>query len=136
MMASLSDVPIPDNGWRDSCERMLRDNLTLDSNEWAAYVVDGPDGVPVASGVGWVQWHPPGPRNISGRPGCIASMSTLPEARGRGCARAIFAALMAWFDSVGVTRVDLLASEMGEPLYTEFGFTVSASKAMTWVRPL
>jgi GNAT superfamily N-acetyltransferase len=134
MLASLAREPVPDNGWREACEQALREKLKTESTEYAAFVVDGPDGVPVSGVVGWLNWHPPGPAELSGRAGFIASMSTLPEARGRGYARATFTALMAWFEEIGATRVELLASDFGEPLYTQFGFKVSASKAMRWVR--
>lgn len=133
MAEAVSGVPPADNGWRESCESQLRDKIAGD-DDWVAYVVDGPDGVPVSSGIGWVHWHPPAPSNITGRAGFVASMSTLPQARGRGCARAIFTALMQWFDARGITRIDLHASGMGERLYQEFGFTEPESKAMTWVR--
>ena len=132
MFASLTDGPVADNEWRQSCDRMLREKLQPGSTEYAAFVVDGPDGVPVSGVVGWLNWHLPGPGEITGRSGFIASMSTLPEARGRGYGRAAFAALMAWFESIGATRVELLASDMGEPLYAEFGFKVLRQKAMRW----
>ena len=135
MFVALSDKPLPDNGWRESCAATLREKLQPGSRDHAAFVVDGPNGVPVSGVIGWLNWHPPGPLELTGRSGFIASMSTLPDARGRGYGRAVFAALMAWFEEVGTTRVELLASDFGEPLYQQFGFTVSESKAMRWVRP-
>ena len=134
MIDALSTGPLDDNGWRASCERLYRERLTPGSSEWAAYVVDGPDGVPVCGVVGWVLEHPPGPRNASPRRGYVASMSTLPHVRGRGLGRAVFAELMRWFDSIGIDQVELLASDAGEPLYRDFGFIESKSKAMTWLR--
>lgn len=41
---------------------------------------------------------------------------------------------MEWFDEIGIDEVSLLASDMGEPLYASFGFTVSGPKAMVWLR--
>lgn len=133
MVESVNGTPPEDNGWRESCEAQLRERLAAD-DMCIAYVVDGPGGVPVSCGMGWVQWVPPAPSNVSGRMGFVASMSTLPQSRGRGAARAIFAALMAWFEQQGVTRVDLHASDMGEALYREYGFSEPRSKAMTWSR--
>ena len=134
MIESVNGTSVSDNGWRQTCEQMLCDKLMADSQEWAAYVVDGADGVPVSCVVGWVLEHLPGPRNITSHRGYVASMSTAPEARGKGYGRAVFAALMAWFDAVGIDEVSLLASDMGAPLYAEFGFTVSGPKAMVWLR--
>lgn len=135
MIETFLDRPVEDNGWRGSCEQLFREKLTPGSNEWAAYVIDGPDGVPVCSVVGWVIEHVPGPKNTSHRRGYIASMSTAPALRKKGYGRAVFAALMEWFDTIGVQEISLLASHMGEPLYAEFGFRVSTAKAMTWRRP-
>ncbi|MEO6715090.1 MAG: GNAT family N-acetyltransferase [Mycobacteriales bacterium] len=134
MIESVNGCAPADNGWRQTCERMLRDKLAPDSQEWAAYVVDGPDGVPVSCVVGWVMEHLPGPRNVSPGRGYVASMSTAPDARGKGFGRAVFAELMEWFDVIGIDEVALLASDMGEPLYADFGFTVSGPKAMVWLR--
>lgn len=93
MIESAWRKPVPDNGWRQSCEEMFREKLVPESTEWAAYVVDGPDGVPISSAVGWVQCHPPGPGDI-----------------------------------------DLFASDMGESLYADFGFTERGHKAMSWAK--
>ncbi|MDQ1710228.1 MAG: hypothetical protein QOG49_1613 [Frankiaceae bacterium] len=134
MIDALSTGPLPDNGWRASCELLYRERLTGGSRDWAAYVVDGADGVPVCGVVGWVLEHPPGPKNPKPRRGYVASMSTVPQARGRGLGRAVFAELMRWFDSIGIDQVELLASAAGEPIYREFGFMESASKAMSWLR--
>lgn len=120
--------------WRERCEAMLAERLAVDE-DFAAFVVDGPDGVPVSSGVGWIVQHLPSPHNPHGRRGHISTMSTLPEFRGRGYARAIVAALLDWMAAQGVTRVELRASSMGEPLYRSLGFTDVSEPTLLWLAP-
>ena len=133
MIESIFDGPSGDD-WRDECARVLQRRLA-DTDGFAAFVVDGADGVPVACGIGWVEQHLPGPRNLSGRFGHIASMSTLPEHRGQGYARLVLGALMDWYAEIGVPRVHLNAAPMGERLYREMGFTDRQMPALTSTRP-
>src|SRR4051812_8505014 len=72
--------------WRATCVRTFARRLAEEPEEFVAFVVDadggsGPGGPLVASGVGWVEVHLPGPTNLTGRRGHIASMSTDLEAR-------------------------------------------------------
>ena len=117
--------------WRSSCARVLAERLD-DTERFVAFVVDGPDGVPVSSGVGWVEQHLPGPRTPSGRFGHIASMSTLPGHRRQGHGGAVLQALLDWFGSVDVTRVHLHAAPAGERLYRSAGFVDRTMPALTW----
>lgn len=116
--------------WRKYAEEHFRESLVR--SDFAAFVVDGPDGGLLASGIGWVERHLPGPRNETGRRGHIASMSTNADARRQGHGRAIFAALLGWFDELGVTRIDLRATPMGEPLYRSFGFAEGGGAPLTY----
>ena len=134
MLSSFFDE-VPGGEWREMCRAMFEERLADESGDFAAFVVDGPAGVPVSSGVGWVQQHLPSPRNQHGRRGHIASMSTLPEHRGHGCATAILSAMLAWMESLGVTRVELRASVMGEPVYRALGFEVTAEPTLVWTAP-
>ena len=120
VMFDAMDVDHSDPGWAESCARVLRKCLA--DGSMAAYVVEE-EGRVVAGGVAMVAQRLPGPRNPSGRHGYVQSMATDPEARGRGHARAVFAALMAWFEEQGVTSVDLHATPYGAPLYRSFGFS-------------
>lgn len=120
--------------WRASCARVLEERLA-DTERFAAFVVDGPNGVPVSSGVGWVEQHLPGPRNPSGRVGSIASMSTLPEHRRQGHGGAVLQALLDWFASMGVQRVHLHAAPAGERLYRSAGFVDRRMPALSWSAP-
>ncbi len=76
----------------------------------------------MCSGVGWVNLYLPGPTAPDGRCGHVGSVSTGERARRQGHARSVLQALLAWFDELGVTRVDLRAAPMGEWLYRRLGF--------------
>lgn len=104
----------------------------LGSGELFAAVVDGGDGWLAACGIGMVSQRVPGPGNPSGRYGYIQSMVTDERARRRGLARAVLAALLDRFGELGVSRVDLHASTMGEPLYRSAGFAPGAHPELRW----
>ena len=90
------------------------------------------DGNVVAGGVGWVVEHLPAPGQLDGRRGHISSMSTDPAHRRQGHARRVLLALMEWFASMGVPRVDLRATEDGRPLYEQTGFRELGGATMAW----
>ena len=106
--------------WARTCAAVLRAELA--SGAMAAFVVEE-GGRVVAGGVGMVAQRLPGPRNPTGRHGYVQSIATDEEWRGRGYARAVFAALLDWFEENGVTSVALHATGAGAPLYRSFGFT-------------
>ncbi len=119
--------------WQASCHDAFVRRLAQ-PDRFAAFVVEN-DGRVVSCGVGWVEEYLPSPRQYDGRRGHIASMSTEPAARRRGHARAVFAALMAWFASYDVPRVDLRATPDGQPLYEAFGFRALGGATMAWTVP-
>lgn len=106
--------------WAGTCAAVLRSQLS--NGAMRAYVVEE-DGRVVSGGVGMVEQRLAGPGNPSGLHGYVQSMATDPEARGNGYARAVFAALLEWFDERGVTSIALHATPYGAPLYRSFGFT-------------
>ncbi len=119
--------------WQTSCHDAFVRRLT-EPDRFAGFVVEDAGRV-VSCGVGWVEEHLPSPRQHDGRRGHIASMSTEPGARRRGHARDVFAALMAWFASYDVPRVDLRATPDGRPLYESFGFRALGGATMAWTVP-
>lgn len=119
VMFDAMEVDHADPEWAKACEAILREQLG--SGAMAAFVVED-DGQVVACGVGMVHQRLSGPRNPGGRYGFVQSMATDPAYRERGYARAVFAALLAWFDEQDVPAIDLHASPYGEPLYRSFGF--------------
>ena len=109
--------------WAVECDRVLR--AALADGSMAAYVVDRAGGGLRACGVGMIAQRLPGPKNTSGRYGYVQSMATDVDARRQGHARAVFAALLAWFAERGVTAIDLHATGEGAELYRQFGFSES-----------
>lgn len=118
--------------WRDASTAMFRRRIAEEPDDFVAYVVEV-DGRVVSSGVGWLSTHLPNPRNLSGRRGHIASMSTEPAHRRRGYARQVITALVEWFAERGIVRIDLVATAEGEPLYRSVGFAEHQdAQALVW----
>lgn len=93
----------------------------LDSPSFGAFLAVE-DGRAVGSGGVSLYDNPPGPRPTT-REAYVMSMFTEPEARGRGVARAVLAALLDFARQAGgVGRVWLRATEMGRPVYLRAGF--------------
>jgi GNAT superfamily N-acetyltransferase len=98
-----------------------------------AAVVDGPDaGTLAACGVGMVAQRLPGPHNPTGRYGYVQSMVTDEQHRGHGLARQVLSLLMDRFSELGVLRVDLHATAVGEPLYRSAGFSEGQQPELRW----
>jgi GNAT superfamily N-acetyltransferase len=119
-----------DERWRERNVEHFRARL-LDSESFAAFVVDKPDGGLAACAVGWLNPHLVGLRDLSGRTGYIANMSTDAVYRRRGYGRATLVALLEWMRSTRVGRVNLHASADAEKLYRSLGFTDPQEPALT-----
>ena len=122
------DPTVP--GWVQACEEAFVRRL-VEPERFSAWVVEA-DGRPVSSGVGWLEEHLPSPGSFDGRRGHVASMSTEPDHRRRGYGRLVLTALMGWFASLEVPRVDLRATSDGRPLYEELGFRELGGATMAW----
>lgn len=79
-------------------------------------------GAPVASGCVWVMRIHPRPGALTGETPYLLSMYTAPAARGRGHAKRIVKAAMAWAKKEGYPRMTLHASTMGRRLYESLGW--------------
>ena len=120
-----------DGTWQEGCARVLQDALA--DGSMAAVVVDRPSGDGLAAcGVAMVGQRLPSPGCVDGRYGYIQSMCTDERHRRQGLARLVFERLMQWYADAGVTRVDLHASRMGEPLYRQLGFTDPVEPELRW----
>jgi ribosomal protein S18 acetylase RimI-like enzyme len=111
----------------------------LTSGEFFAAVVDGDgghdddgDGHLAACGIGMAARRVPSPGNPEGRYGYIQSMVTDERDRRQGHGRAVLLALLDRFAALGITRVDLHASAMGEPLYRSEGFRPGRQPELRW----
>ena len=110
-----------DDGWRKPAREALIDRLP--SETLAAFVVDRPDGPGLAScAVGTIEHRLGAPGDPQGRTGYVFSVATDPDMRRRGFSRQCMTALLEWFHSQGVRKVDLRASAEAEPLYRSLGF--------------
>jgi GNAT superfamily N-acetyltransferase len=111
-----------DAEWAELCRAELREHLT-EGRVLVAMVVDAPDGSGLAAaGVGVIDLRLPAPGRLSGRVGHVSSMCTDPQWRRRGYARAVLDAVVDWLREQGCSRVELSASDDGQPLYQERGF--------------
>lgn len=104
-----------------------------DAAHTAAFVLDAPDGSGglAASVIGAIDQRLPGARNPSGLSGYVYGVSTDPRYRRRGYSRIAMTALLDWYQEQKVTRIELHASEFGEGLYRELGFTEPGGVALT-----
>ena len=118
--------------WAVASTDAFRQRLATD--DFVAYGVEA-DGRLVSCGAGWIEEHLPSPRQLDGRRGHIASMSTEAAWQRRGFAREVLAALLGWFAAAGVPRIDLRATDAGQPLYEELGFRVLGGATMAWTAP-
>ncbi|MEO3973272.1 GNAT family N-acetyltransferase [Streptomyces sp. CAU 1734] len=128
----------PGTDWRANGVADLRSRLADPGADIAAFVIDRPGGSPAglaACAVGTIAHRLAGPGNPHGLFGYVFSVATDPDARRRGHSRACLEALVEWFRTQGVSRIDLHASPEGEPLYAALGFTRTPDPAMRLTLP-
>ncbi|WP_327236789.1 GNAT family N-acetyltransferase [Streptomyces sp. NBC_01317] len=124
--------PSTDVGWQPAAVETLRRKLADPSGDLAAFVVDRPDtpGALAATAVGIIEYRLGGPANPTGTSGYVFSVATDPDLRRRGHSRACVEALLDWFRTREVRKIDLRASREGEPLYASLGFVRTPDPAM------
>ncbi len=118
--------------WRARCIEDFRRRLATE--DFVAFVVEE-DGEVVSGGAGWLEEHLPAPYQLDARRGHISSMSTDPAFQRQGLAAQVVEALMGWFAEQDILRVDLRATEDGQPLYESLGFRVLGGATMVWTAP-
>ncbi|WP_433295202.1 GNAT family N-acetyltransferase [Actinoplanes sp. CA-030573] len=117
--------------WREPAREILVKRLSESSPVMVAFVVDRPDGAGLAScALGTVEQRLGGPGDPSGLAGYVFSVATDLDMRRRGYSRACVTALLDWFRSAGIRKVDLRASADGEHLYESLGFKRTPDPAM------
>jgi GNAT superfamily N-acetyltransferase len=116
---------IHDDTWEYSCKDAFEQALSDPDGMIQAFVVDAGDfpGKLAACSVGVIQQRLPGPDNHSGLVGFIQNVSTDPDYRRRGFARATVEAALEWLDSCGVPKTELVSSVMGDSMLRTLGFT-------------
>lgn len=93
----------------------------MTAGEYRSFVAES-GGRAVASGGLWLQPVQPRPGWTKGRLPYLMGMYTEQGWRGKGIARRIVQAAMAWSRAHGYPRITLHASEMGRPVYARLGF--------------
>jgi GNAT superfamily N-acetyltransferase len=123
MLKNFQDIH--DDLWEYACKDAFEQALADPDGMIQAFVVDAGDfpGKLAACSVGLIEQRLPSPDNHSGLIGYIQSVSTDPDYRRRGYARAAVEATLEWLDSCGVPKTELTASSMGDDLYRELGFS-------------
>lgn len=121
MLGAMGGGPPLNGDWQRTGAAQLRPRLAADSRDFAAFVVDGDDGL-AACAVGQVDQRLPAPGDPAGLRGYVYNVATAAPYRRRGYSRACMESLLTWFAELGVHTIDLRASADGEPLYTSLGF--------------
>jgi GNAT superfamily N-acetyltransferase len=114
--------------WRAAARAWFQDRLA--GADVLVTVADPAGSYPVSCAMALLEHRAPSPTNATGLAAHLSSVSTLPEHRRRGYARACVTALLAALDGRGVHRTDLFASEDGEALYLDLGFRPSPYPAL------
>lgn len=116
--------------WRETSRQTLVRRLAGPEPTMAAFVVDRPGGGLAACVVGTIEERLGSPIDPAGRSGYVFNVATDPDQRRRGYSRLCMTALVDWFRSRGIRRIDLRASPEGEPLYLSLGFVRTEDPAM------
>jgi GNAT superfamily N-acetyltransferase len=115
--------------WRAQAVEDFRTGIG--SGTFGAFVVAADEPGRLAAFVlGAVDQRVASPANPSGRTGYVFGVATEPAYRRRGYSRACMERLLAWYQEQNVTRVDLIATPEGEPLYASLGFVRRTDPAM------
>lgn len=123
MFAELDSPDGMGGPWRADAERTFRDRLAEREPTMAAFVVDAGDRPGLAAcAAGSIEYRLCSPPNPTGTTGWVFNVATDPDRRRRGYSRACVVALLDWYREQGVRRIELRASEGGEPLYRSLGF--------------
>ena len=126
------DMGYTDEGVMDSMSAKFRVWLLarMDSGDYRAWLVSGPDGS-IAAGAGlWLMDWPPHMIGKSSRRGNIVNVYTESSFRRRGLARLLMETALAWCRVNGVDTVILHASPAGRSLYEEMGFKATNEMRM------
>ncbi len=120
MVRSMGFATDADAGWISAATAYISEGLA--GGSLFGTVVEDDDGRLVSCGLIEFKRRVPSPWNPSGTYGYVSSMSTDPDWRRRGCARAVLDELLREARRRGVQRVELHATPDGAPLYRAVGF--------------
>ncbi|WP_328331184.1 GNAT family N-acetyltransferase [Kribbella sp. NBC_00382] len=130
MIAAMGvDIGGEDAPWRKAALGFFAAGLASPET-FAAFVVDDPEAGVVAGAVGQCNIHPPSPKDLSITRGYLYNVSTEPDFRRRGLAKACVIRLLDWYrDETEVGQIELHATEQGDSLYRALGFADSTYPA-------
>jgi len=137
MLAAMNGFEPEPGRWQEAAVETLCQQLADPDGSLVAFVVDKPDrpGELAACVVGVIECRLGDPDNPSGEIGYVFNVATDLGYRRRGYSRACMEALLSWYQQRGVAKVDLRASEDGEPLYRALGFVPTSSRTMRLIIP-
>ncbi len=98
--------------------------------QWLAVV----DGNIIATGSVTIYLLPPNSKRLNGRVSYIGNMFTYPEYRNKGIARHILSLCVDSARELGCCEVLLNATEMGRPLYENYGFLKSDDSMYLFIK--
>jgi ribosomal protein S18 acetylase RimI-like enzyme len=137
LLESVDDVEIPLGPWVEDTSATMRDRLSSADPTFVAFVIDQPDqpehrGRLASCVVGLIETRLGSPENPSGRFGYILNVCTDAAYRRRGYARACMESLLDWYAARDVPKIDLKATDEGEPLYRSLGFVPTPSAMLRY----
>jgi GNAT superfamily N-acetyltransferase len=94
----------------------------LSEGSLVGFIVRNEDGQAAGSGCLWIKKEQPNPTHLRLEAPYLLSMFTENRFRKKGVARLIVKTAIAWSREHGYDRINLHATEVGKPLYDEFGF--------------
>jgi GNAT superfamily N-acetyltransferase len=97
----------------------------LSDGSLIGFIVRNDAGQVAGSGCLWIKKEQPNPTRLRLEAPYLLSMFTEKRFRRKGLARLIVKAAIAWSQEHGYDRITLHATDVGKPLYEEFGFESS-----------
>jgi GNAT superfamily N-acetyltransferase len=94
----------------------------LSEGSLVGFIVRNEDGQAAGSGCLWIKKEQPNPTHLRLEAPYLLSMFTEKRFRKKGVARLIVKTAIAWSREHGYDRINLHATDVGKPLYAEFGF--------------
>ncbi len=121
-LKELKNVTEPDQ--EKFLEKNLREYLTprIKDGTFIAYIIKGESKIISTCGMIFIS-KPPKGDNLTGKEAYIMNIYTVPEWRGRGYATIIMMKLIDSVKKLGIKKITLNSTEMGEELYKKIGFT-------------
>lgn len=94
----------------------------LSEGSLVGFIIRNEDGQAAGSGCLWIKKEQPNPTHLRLEAPYLLSMFTENRFRKKGVARLIVKTAIAWSREHGYDRINLHATDVGKPLYAEFGF--------------